>query len=223
MSFQKGNVPWNKGLKNCYSKEASSKMGFVKGYIPWNKGLKCPIISEKLTGRKESEEIRKKKSESHKGLKHKEETKLKIGLKGEKHPLFGKTGSESPFFGKNHTEETKQKMSDLRCNKYNGRDNPNWRGGISLEPYCIEFTKDFKEEIKERDDYQCKNPKCNGNFDRLIVHHVNYDKKDCDWYNLITLCNSCNSKANFNRGCWQSLYINIMEEMLWKTSINFQS
>jgi hypothetical protein len=29
-----------------------------------------------------------------------------------------------------------------------------------------------------------------------------YDKKNCDPKNLITLCNSCHSKTNFNRKKW---------------------
>ncbi len=37
----KGLIPWNKGLKGCYTKETIKKMsikGKGKGRIPWNKG-----------------------------------------------------------------------------------------------------------------------------------------------------------------------------------------
>jgi 5-methylcytosine-specific restriction endonuclease McrA len=41
---------------------------------------------------------------------------------------------------------------------------------------------------------------------RLTAHHIDYDKKNCDQQNLITLCSACNSKANFNRPYWQDFY-----------------
>ena len=40
----------------------------------------------------------------------------------------------------------------------------------------------------------------------LCVHHINYIKKDCKPDNLITVCNSSNSKANFNKWLWQEIY-----------------
>jgi len=91
--------------------------------------------------------------------------------------------------------------------KRSGVDNSNWKGGISCEPYCdIWIDKEYKESIKERDDYTCQNPYCWGTSKRLTIHHVNYVKKNCDPNNLITLCNSCNSRANTNRKYWQRLY-----------------
>lgn len=74
-----------------------------------------------------------------------------------------------------------------------------WRGGISCEPYCQDWTKEYKEFIKERDGYSCLNPSCLKKDDRLVVHHINYIKKDCSPRNLITVCNTCNLKANYDR------------------------
>ena len=75
-----------------------------------------------------------------------------------------------------------------------------WRGGLSYEPYCpIWKDKEYKENIKERDNYRCLNPLCGDKDKRLHIHHIDYDKKNCSPSNLITLCGSCNSKANFNR------------------------
>ncbi len=34
------------------------------------------------------------------------------------------------------------------------------------------------------------------------VHHIDYDKKNCDPTNLITLCFSCHGKTNYNRKKW---------------------
>ena len=93
-----------------------------------------------------------------------------------------------------------------------GKNNPSWKGGICNEPYCIEFTPDFKDVVKSRDGYKCQNPGCNGTSKTLAVHHINYVKKDCDYSNLICLCISCNSRANFDRKSWEQFYKEIINE-----------
>lgn len=72
--------------------------------------------------------------------------------------------------------------------------------------------EEFKESIRERDNYECQNPDCWRKYDRLDIHHIDYNKKDCHPSNLITLCVSCNSRANFKRDYWENLYQNIMHE-----------
>ena len=47
---------------------------------------------------------------------------------------------------------------------------------------------------------------CWKNSSKLTVHHIDYDKQNCSPTNLITLCNSCNARANFNRNYWNRLY-----------------
>ena len=87
-----------------------------------------------------------------------------------------------------------------RSINFTGSGNPNWKGGITNDPYC-EFWNDidFKESIKIRDGYKCLNPYCFGKGKKLVIHHIDYDKKNCKKENLITVCNSCNSMANYNR------------------------
>jgi hypothetical protein len=46
---------------------------------------------------------------------------------------------------------------------------------------------------------------------KLCIHHINYDKKDCRPANLITLCLSCNSKANKDREWHEAYYTEIMK------------
>lgn len=80
-----------------------------------------------------------------------------------------------------------------------GPNSSNWRGGVQYEPYCQDWTKDLKEYIKYRDGYMCLNSDCTKKSDKLCVHHIDYSKKTCGPENLITLCNSCNCRANFSR------------------------
>ena len=94
-----------------------------------------------------------------------------------------------------------------------GKEHHNWHGGISAAPYCFEWkSKEYKEEIKERDKYNCLNPICWNNSDILVIHHINYNKKSCHPWNLITLCNSCNSRANTDRDWWQAWYSLIIQK-----------
>ncbi len=89
------------------------------------------------------------------------------------------------------------------CNE----NNPAWKGGIKVEPYPhIWASREYKESIKERDGYRCSNPYCWKTSQRLIVHHINYNKKNCKPLNLITLCNSCNSRANIDRDWHEDSY-----------------
>ncbi len=89
----------------------------------------------------------------------------------------------------------------------------NWKGGISCEPYCdVWLDKDFKQSIKERDGYQCLNPNCWGTSKRLTIHHIDYNKKNCDPSNLITLCASCNVRANKDRKWHKSWYNAILNK-----------
>ena len=158
------------------------------------------------------------------GKKHTDETKEKISRKGCKLSDAHKQkissalrGNNNPFFGKNHTKKTKQKLKDKwtdaiengnRC----GPNHPNWKGGISNNGYCQIFTNnDFRTMIFERDLYQCLNPSCLKKSSRLTIHHIDYDKENCTPCNLITLCVSCNSMANFERSWHKEWYSAIIE------------
>ena len=163
------------------------------------------INGKKLKGHKRSDEYKRKMSEAKKGQ---------------------NTGIRNPMYGKHHTEESKRKMSENRHGinqgikrpehsiKMSGEGNPNWQGGLSYEPYCpLWKDKEYKDYIKERDSNKCSNPDCNGKSTRLCIHHINYDKKDCRPGNLITVCRSCNARANFNRGMWEMLYVEVINKM----------
>lgn len=92
-----------------------------------------------------------------------------------------------------------------------GPNNQNWKGGVSKDPYCDLWNiKEFKEMIKAREGYKCINPYCSGKSTRLSIHHINYNKLDCDKENLISICASCNSAANKDREWHTAWYQAIM-------------
>ncbi len=95
-----------------------------------------------------------------------------------------------------------------------GPGNPSWKGGKSFEPYCeIWKDKEYKQSIRDRDGNRCLNPYCDSkNPKDLTIHHINYDKKNCKPSNLITICRSCNSKANTNRSWHRAWYQAILKK-----------
>jgi hypothetical protein len=99
-----------------------------------------------------------------------------------------------------------------------GKNAPCWCGGISKEGYSYKFNNYLKESIRKRDNYICQ--KCNkkeknnlrgNNYTNLDVHHIDYNKNNCNTDNLITLCIGCNTKANYNRDYWYAYFRYLME------------
>ena len=197
-----------KGFK--HSEETREKISKTK------KGKK---LSEehrkKLSEALNSEGIKKKMSEAKKGKLFTEEHKKKLS---EAHK-----GRPNSFKGRHHSEEAKRKMSinnasrrleirkkisEAHKGKF-GDKNANWRGGISFFPYPPIFNNELKQFIKDRDNNECQNPYCRNDYRRLTTHHIDHSKDNCSQFNLITLCNSCNSKAN-NKHRWQRLYRKIV-------------
>ena len=91
--------------------------------------------------------------------------------------------------------------------------NPNWQGGKSYEHYPEEWKESFRIIIRERDNFICQEcgllqSELKGFHKKLIVHHIDYDKKNLNPENLITLCRSCHIKTNINREYWTNYFIN---------------
>ena len=94
-----------------------------------------------------------------------------------------------------------------------GPGNSQWKGGIARLPYCYEWTnKEYKDYIKYRDNYTCQTPHCGIKKD-LVIHHIDYEKSNCADNNLITLCRSCNTKANTNRDYYKKIYYGILKSI----------
>ena len=148
---------------------------------------------------------RKGKPSWNKGMKLTEKQKKKLNMEGLKLGLGWNKGKAGIY-----SEETIQKMRESHVGK-NGSKSSNWQGGISFEPYGIEFNNELKSRIRARDNNQCQmlgceiyeNGKCHA------VHHIDYCKKNNKSKNLITLCNHCHMKTNGNRDYWEKLFQNI--------------
>lgn len=122
---------------------------------------------------------------------------------------------DNDFFKNKIPLKVRQKISNTVKSKYStgvvmgfkkGKENYSWKDGNSMVFYSKEWTNLLKRKIRERCEYVCHICWDYGNH----VHHIDYDKKNCDYSNLITLCHSCHMKTNFDRNYWVK-YFNDLE------------
>ena len=118
---------------------------------------------------------------------------------GEKNPRFGKT------------------LSKKHLKAISGKNNKSYINGMGYLPYPNKFNIKLKHKIRTRDNFTCQN--CGiteeehlKNYKRrLEIHHIDYNKQNCEKDNLITLCQKCNLKANKDRDYWFAYYKYIIE------------
>jgi hypothetical protein len=225
-----------KESKHCYRCAAKLKM---------TKEIR-EKISKSHIGIKHTEETKKKLSEYNKkhsyflGKLNPRKGKTLIEVYGKekaeeitRNNIEKHMGSRNSFFGKSPTEEHRNKIRQKRLGKNFGiigekhgmygrilDKNPAWLGGLSFEPYCPKFNKEFKGMIRKRDNYQCFN--CGMSEQNhiiskgqvLTVHHIDYNKKNTTEYNCCTLCNKCHIKTNIEREYWTSFFRNKINKMV---------
>ncbi len=119
--------------------------------------------------------------------------KIRLSKLGPKNAMYGKRGCAHPLYGRRGPNAT------------------NWRGGISFEPYCFKFNKEFKEHIRNkfnRKCYICQTPE---NGRKHHVHHIDYNKNSIcngkEWA-FVPLCIKHHTRSNYNRWHWFNLLIN---------------
>lgn len=162
--------------------------------------------SEWQKGRKLTEEHKKKVSESLKGnkralgLKHTEEARKKMSEK-QKGKTPWNTGKTGVF-----TEEVLKQKSQSMQGKNKGELNGSWQGGKSFEPYDLDWTESLRRSIRERDRYTCCLCGAPQGDIAHAVHHIDYNKKNSNPSNLITLCCICHLKTNSNREYWEKYF-----------------
>jgi len=159
-----------------------------------------------MLGKVHSEETKLKISNKLKNRVLSEEHKIKIGL-------ANKNKIHSEEWNKNYSLANKGKIAWNKGKSFLSMEkNPNWKGGISFEKYTISWTNTLKRSIRERDNYTCRLcglSQCEKSFS---VHHIDYNKDNCNPNNLITLCNKCHSKTNFNREYWMQFFNNLQNK-----------
>lgn len=215
--FQKGDKHWNWGKH--HSEQTKKKMSEARKGIRYSEEtIKKMSLSQ--TGRKSSNETKRKISEKSrerwKDVNYKK--RMSERFSGDKNPFFGKkhseetgkkmsesrTGIKNHMFGKHITEEHRKRLKEVNA----GSGNANWMGGKSFELYGSEFNDDRRNEIRKRDGFvcqECQYPQSQLKR-QLQVHHIDYNKKNNNFNNLISLCNACHGKTTFNRDNWTQYY-----------------
>jgi len=176
------------------SMETRTKMSIAKRGMnnpQWNKPHSLEIrkkIADALRGKKYSPERRARNAAAQR--RPEVRAKKSVAMLGNNNP------SKRP--------EVRAKMSAaLRGDKH-----PCWRGGISRDPYGWEWSPELREAVRQRDGHRCQLcGKAQSENDRAFdVHHIDYDKKNSDPMNLITLCPLCHSQTGTNRPYWTAFF-----------------
>ncbi len=203
-----------KGQGNPFYRKRHSretKLKLKKSHIGLLTGEKHP-----LWGQHHSKETRKKISESVKrnppkywlGKKRPEEFRRRLSKIMKENPPKPWLGKKRPSFSKewleNMSRAVKKRHEQKKFGFQEGENNLSWSGGVSYRThgYGSGWTGYLKTRIKKRDGHSCQI--CE-EYKNLSVHHIDYNKKNCEEKNLITLCRSCNVKVNFNRRKWERL------------------
>lgn len=138
------------------------------------------------------------------GFKHTEITKRRIAKShiGIRPSIETRKKLSESHKGKKQSQETISK----RIKK--GTDHYNWKGGISKEGYPYKFDLTLKNLIRKRDGFKCQICGCpQVECDQaLIVHHIDYNKNNLDFGNLISLCRICHIKTNYSRKFWEVFF-----------------
>ena len=136
--------------------------------------------------------------------KHTKESKQKIQNALIGHPIY-----KSEKRSENISKATKGRKAWNAGKSYKPLEKHwNWQGGKSFEPYTIDWSKTLKRSIRERDKYICRICNVQQTEKAHDVHHIDYDKTNCNPKNLITLCRKCHIKTNYNRKKWIEFFVN---------------
>lgn len=197
--FQKGHIGWNKGKTGVYSVETLEKKRLA------GLGRKHDVSTKKLLSIKTKKLWENPEYRSSMTAKLKAAHALRIGKVG------ANKGKKTWNFNKKlcFSEETIGKMRLSALGKRKGEKNGRWLGGKSFEPYSSDWTDTLKESIRQRDSYLCQVCFSSQEEGRAhAVHHIDYDKKNCNPLNLVTLCHSCHGKTTVgDRVFWKEYFV----------------
>lgn len=227
--FKKGHKTW---LGKHHTEEAKRKISIS------HKGLKAGE-NHPCWGKHRTEETKRKVSEARKGMVFSEEhcknlskakkgkpaawvndpvkreqsgKKISISHKGRKlkpHTEDWKTIVSKKLKGRIRSEAQRKKQSETMKGRYCGSKSSGWKGGISFIPYCPKFNNELKERIRDRDDRTCQLCGVKENGRKLTVHHIHYDKPNCE-PDLLALCLKCHGVVNTNREKWEAYFMAVL-------------
>jgi len=112
-----------------------------------------------------------------------------------------------------HREEISARIKNKRhrdgiSKKYNCRSTgepPKARYRSRGKEYSVEW-ESIRSEIYARDKWLCRECgikcHCNQSSDRIQCHHIDYNIRNNNPDNLITLCVRCHAKTNYSKGDW---------------------
>lgn len=181
-------------------------MAFKKGHKPWNKGRKNLTKEEhSMWGKKHTEASKEKMKKAKKG----KMPKVSIGdIMKDKDPwnkgTRGICKSNSGSFKKGSVPWSKdRRFSEKHRKKLSGKNNYNWKGGISPLSKRIRMSlkyRQWRSDVFTRDDFTCQ--ECGKRGDSIVAHHI---KKFSDIFkdnNIKTLKQAwtCEEFWNLNNG-----------------------
>jgi hypothetical protein len=200
--------------------------------MPFQKGHKINI------GRKSSDNKKNKLSIAHTGKIMSEASRIKMSFskKGKQYVLgkhwkikdTSKMHHDTWSKGKKMTEEFRKKCSIGQKRRFKnssvwnkgkeykqikGENHWNWLGGKSKEKYTLDWTETLRRSIRERDNYICLICSLPQGDIAHDVHHIDYDKKNCNPNNLITLCHKCHQYTNGRRDYWKKNLLAKLKEI----------
>jgi len=157
-------------------------------------------------GHKWTKEMKERQSElTKKAMKKIDMKKIlaHVDKSGKNNGMFGvhRYGKDAPNWGK--IGYWRNKKRPIHSKRMRGRRNPNWIEN-KIRFYPLGWNKTHREQIRFRDGYKCQICNCPEieNCQKLSVHHIDYNKKNINPENLISLCLSCHTKTNRNRTYW---------------------
>lgn len=120
----------------------------------------------------------------------------------------------------NQSEEGKKKKHEWykkHAEKLGIRDWDTWckhrlENATGSAKYPSVFNKSLKSKIIGRDNHRCQlclmiEPLAKVMTGKgLAIHHMDYDKNNCIDTNLVTLCNKCNTRVNYNKEFWKVFF-----------------
>lgn len=200
-------------LGKHHSEETRRKMGEAqkKRFENPENRPNCKGVNNPFYGRHHTKKTKKKIGESRKIRREIRKCKCRCGQ------IFECKINSKRRFINYHSQRVNNSMSGKHWTKKHieqkrksmlGESNPNWQGGTGKLGYPFTFNEKLKKQIRKRDNYTCQfcSKREKKNNRRLDIHHIDYNKNNLNFSNLITLCRSCNTMAGYDKEFWVSFF-----------------